>query len=60
MDDTKNVMLGIILFLSLYTALMLTVHFLVTEADPCDVNRDGRVTLTDLVIVKERLLEDAR
>ncbi|HOF38693.1 MAG TPA: dockerin type I domain-containing protein [Candidatus Hydrogenedentes bacterium] len=34
-------------------------YFLAT-VDPCDVNRDGRVTLTDMEIVKERLLEDAR
>lgn len=57
MDDTNKVFIGIILFLSIYTSLLLTVHFLVTEADPCDVNRDGRVTLTDMEIVKERLLE---
>lgn len=40
--------------------MLITTMFAFHRYNPCDVNRDGNVTLTDLVIVKRMILEGMR
>lgn len=56
-ECTSSMLVGMIVG----AVLMLGILWLVSTArphlNPCDVNRDGKVTATDLLIVKRAILE---